>query len=170
MPEFTEDDDCYLYVQRAAAHNAAHAIVAWWHGCQVRQVWLDDVVCGCDAVERDCALTGLARHIHAARAMERQCQILLAGPLAEAMFSPLPPQSPLAKSDLNQAKSMLEDLCGADADAVLASLRANTRALLSENSWSVAIAVNELLKRGSLDAVTVASIFNSLRGAGPRAC
>ena len=163
MAEFIREDDCYLYVQRAAAHNAAHAIVAWSQGCQVRQVWLDDVVCGCDAVERDCALVGVARHIHAARAIERQCRILLAGPLAEAMFSPLPPESRLARNDLNQAKSMLEDLCGAEADAVLASLRANTRSLLSENSWAVAIAVNELLKRGSLDTDAMASIFHALR-------
>lgn len=161
MAEFTEEDDCYLYVRRAAAHNAAHALIAWSQGYSVRRVWLDDIVCGCEPVEVDSGLSGLDRHIHASRAVERQCRILLAGPLAESMFSTLPPESRQANLDLHQAKSLLVDLCGTEAIPVLTSLIWHTRAVLSENSWTIAILVDGLLKRGGLDNDALISIFNS---------
>lgn len=148
MAEFTEDDDCFLFVQRMAAHHAAHALVASLHGYHVARIVLDDVTCICDASSGDRGGNSVEHHVWAARACERQCLILLAGALAEAMFSPLPPESALARRDREQARALLSELCGPDAECVEKTLLSQVRAMLNRHSWSIAVLSQQLLKTG----------------------
>ena len=163
MAEFTEEDDGYVYVRRAATHNAAHAVVAWLQGYRVRRVWLDDVVCGCDAVEVNCGFNGFARLVHSARAAERQCRVLLAGPVAESMFSTLPPESRLAMRDHYQVIELLRELCGEDAEPVAESLRQQTRELIANNSIEIALLAQTLLTCGSVEGRAFETIIGDQR-------
>lgn len=157
MPEFSQEDDRYLYTYRLAAHCAAHALQASLEGYRVIRITLDDVRCSCDAQCIGPSPRGLHEHLHAARALERQCRILLAGALAEGMFSPLPVESALALRDRAQMRDLLLKLCGPDTSSIGAALSAQVRTSLSQHSWSMALLTQRLLKDGALSEAEIDS-------------
>ena len=161
MPEFTEEDDAYLIVRRLAAHCAAHGLQASLEGYRVVRIALDDVTCSCDARGQRTGRKRLHEHLHEARGLERQCRILMAGALAESMFSPLPAESALARRDRDQARDLLVELCGTATAAIEAALLAQVRASLSDHSWSMAMLTQRLLKAGTLNEDEIRSALRS---------